>query len=336
MKWLGMGFFGLLMPLAAAGTSAHYSLNPTAFDHGGLTGGSQHYRVNSSLSAGGVASSSRYITRSGFVGQLSEMALQVTALGMTLAAPALTLDEAGNLQLNASLTNSDATATPLDPGSVTWSVQSGPISTISPAGLATAAHVYQDTFAVVRGAYQNFSATLAITIHNTGNDDFAAYAGDGLPDLWQLQNFGENGMQGGPTSDADRDGLNNLLEYAFGTNPNQPTTAPVAWNAMLLTARGVPTQSATTSGGITSYRAVFARRKDYLAANLAYTAEFSRDLVTWSASSVTPTVIASDSEMDAVAVPFPPLSSGQQTSFFRLKVALHAAATAAAVAMPID
>ena len=57
-------------------------------------------------------------------------------------------------------------------GSVTWSVQSGPLTGISASGLATAAAVYQDTAAVARGTYQTFTATLNLTVLNTLPDNF--------------------------------------------------------------------------------------------------------------------------------------------------------------------
>lgn len=305
------------MPLAAtAGTSAHYSLSPAVVDNGGLTASSSKYRSTATLSAGGAGSSAKYSARSGFAGQLIRILNQAIATGMTITASSLTVDEAGNLQFNATLTYNDSTTTPLDASAVTWSVQSGPVASVSTMGLATAGRVYQDTAAIVRGVYQNFSNTVNLTVSNTGNDDFGLYTTDGISDLWQVQYFGENGTQGGPTVDSDRDGLNNLKEYAFGMNPTLSKISTVAWSGATWVGRGVPTQSITTSAGISTYRAVFARRKDYVIAKLAYTVEFSSDLVRWSASTATPTVLADDGEIEAVAVPCP----SAKISFFRIKV----------------
>lgn len=45
---------------------------------------------------------------------------------------------------------------------------------------------------------------------------------DGLPDAWEVQYFG--GLQQGPTGDPDGDGLTNLQEYQYGTNPTNADT----------------------------------------------------------------------------------------------------------------
>jgi hypothetical protein len=46
--------------------------------------------------------------------------------------------------------------------------------------------------------------------------------GNGLPDGWELQNFGPVNVD--PAADADHDGTSNLLEYLAGTNPNNATS----------------------------------------------------------------------------------------------------------------
>ena len=53
------------------------------------------------------------------------------------------------------------------------------------------------------------------------------------------------------------------------------------------------------------FRAVFGRRKDYQAAGLTYTVQFSVDLQNWLDSTAFPEVLASDEEIDAVSVPYP-------------------------------
>jgi hypothetical protein len=45
---------------------------------------------------------------------------------------------------------------------------------------------------------------------------------NGLPDGWEVQNFGAMGVD--PGADADLDGTSNLLEYLAGTNPNSASS----------------------------------------------------------------------------------------------------------------
>ncbi|MGE4490508.1 MAG: hypothetical protein AB7E95_13285, partial [Kiritimatiellales bacterium] len=53
--------------------------------------------------------------------------------------------------------------------------------------------------------------------------DFIDSDGDGLPDWWELLYFGSE-IEALAMADPDSDGLTNLEEYLFGTNPCQPDT----------------------------------------------------------------------------------------------------------------
>ena len=105
------------------------------------------------------------------------------------------------------------------------------------------------------------------------------------------------------TADPDGDGLTNLVEFAFGTDPTLQSTGAIAWSGSTLTSHGMPTVSVTNIPNGVDFKAVFARRRDYLTAGLIYTVQFSVDLINWIDSTDTPTVIASDATMDAVSVP---------------------------------
>ncbi len=306
-----------LLPLAArGGTSADYSIGPFGLDGGGLAGSSAAYSVNPATAPGAAGASANYAVRSGYAGQLLDLA------GIAIDEPTspMTLNEGGTLQLAVSEVYDDSTRGILPVESVSWSVQSGPLASINSTGLATAGSVYQNTVAVGRAAVGSLSDTVNLTIANTGLDDFAPYATDGLPDVWQVRYFGLNGTQAGIASDADFDSLSNLQEYAFGTDPLQASGAAVQWSGSTFQSAGVPVPYATTVNGVFSYRAVFSRRKDYSAAGLSYAVEFSADLATWKASTVTPTPLADNGEIEAVYVPYLIFVNGKKAKFFRVKV----------------
>ena len=55
-------------------------------------------------------------------------------------------------------------------------------------------------------------------------DDYGTYAGDGLPDDWQMQYFGANNPKAGPNVDAEGTGQINLFKYMAGLDPTSPTS----------------------------------------------------------------------------------------------------------------
>ena len=137
----------------------------------------------------------------------------------------------------------------------------------------------------------------------------------GLYDAWVTA----TGGAGGKTANPDSDSLNNLLEYAFGTDP-LAVTGDLAYSGGSLTTPGKPILEEV--GGV--WYAVFTRRKDHVDAGLTYSVEFSSDLSPWTASAVGATVVASDSLLEVVRVPFPNLVSSdsgpQKPRFFQVKV----------------
>jgi hypothetical protein len=74
-------------------------------------------------------------------------------------------------------------------------------------------------------------------------------------------------------------------------------------------------------GGV-QFRALYGRRKDYMAARLTYTVQFSAELTTWVNSAAMPTVIADDGNIEAVTVPYPFFVQGKKARFFRVVVAI--------------
>jgi len=223
---------------AASRTSADYSIAMESIDQGGATLASADYTINASVNDSGAAASeatSGYLARGGYIGQLFDVA------GVTPTAPASTVNEGLTLQLGAVQVLDDATLLPFSPSLATWSVvgSPSPISSIDTNGLATAATVYQDSPATVQAGYQGFTGTFSLTVLNVNTDDFGSYAGDGLPDDWQAQYFGQSNPNAAPNKDADGTGQNNLFKYTAGLNP---TDRASVFRVSVNTVAGQPTQ----------------------------------------------------------------------------------------------
>ena len=187
-------------------------------DNSSLTAGGRQMSANytNDGSLGGISGSASLSTataRHGFAGQLMDVQ------SVAVSASPTTVNEGAPRQLNAVAVLDDATFLALVTTNVAWSVVSGAVSSVNASGLATAAIVYQDSPAIVRGDYRSKSGTLALTVLNVNNDDFGTYAGDGIDDAWQVQYFGVNNPSGAATADPDGDGQNNLFEYLAGTVP---------------------------------------------------------------------------------------------------------------------
>jgi hypothetical protein len=310
----------LLSVPALAGNSTDYSLEPAVLDGGGAAGSSADYALNPSIGPGAAGASEAYALRGGFSGMLSDAA----SLVLAAAGAAVSMNERATLQLEARIRYDDDTvaAFALPAANLTWSVAEGPLAAINSAGLATAGSVYQDTPATARAIYRGLEGYLPLTVRNLTNDDFGSYAADGLPDLWQVQYFGEAGLPtvAGADADPDADGLSNFQEYAFGMDPSVSFSGVVRWSGSNLLERGVPTPFASGTAGSFTFRAVFARRRDFVAAGLTYTVEFSGDLITWRASTSTPSVLAEDGVIQAVSVPYPFFVNGRKATYFRVRV----------------
>ncbi len=147
---------------------------------------------------------------------------------------------------------------------------------------------------------------------------------------WAIAN-GLSGDDAEPDVILQPDGLTNLLKFAFGLDPNSGSFGPVEFiQDGELTKPGVPTlQIAASPDDII---AVYIRRKDYEAAVLTYTVQFSADLKQWTPSNTSPTVLTdanSTSDHEVVGIPFPnsvPVAGGGEplaARFMRLVVTLE-------------
>jgi len=202
-------------------TSANYSLTPDTLDSGGGRITSSDYSMATSIglvvgvASGGAPTAQEKV---GYIAQLVDPA------SLQLSAAPSSVNEGGASQLSATVVMDDATTTPLLATAVTWSVQSGPITGVSSAGVATAGVVYQNTGGAVQGGYAGLTGSANLTVINTNNDNFGFYAGDGIDDAWQVQYFGLNNPKALAGMDPDGDGQNNLFEYIAGTVPSDSTS----------------------------------------------------------------------------------------------------------------
>ena len=162
----------------------------------------------------GISSSAIASAKHGFVGQLYDV------LGFVVYPSTSGVAERGLLQLHAARFLDDATRLALSPSAVTWSIESGPLVSIDANGVATAGTVYTHTDASVRGAFENASSTVSLTVLNIDSDDLAGYAADQIDDDWQVQYFGlPPNPAAAPHIDVDGSGHGNLFKFVAGLNP---------------------------------------------------------------------------------------------------------------------
>ena len=207
--------------IAAARSSANYSIIAESFDSGAVSISSANFTIKTPT-IGGIAGtvsgpSPVIVNKSGYAGQIFDV------IALSISANPANVNEGNTTQLFASQVIDDATTLALNPSSVSWSIVSGPIVSISSAGAATTTNVFQNTSATASGTFQNQSANGSFTVVNSSIDDFKEYAGDGIDDAWQVQFFGQPpNASAGPNADSDGDGATNLAEFQAGTDPTFP------------------------------------------------------------------------------------------------------------------
>jgi hypothetical protein len=146
---------------------------------------------------------------------------------------------------------------------------------------------------------------------------------------WQEQHFTPSELLdagvSGAAADPDLDGVNNLREYAFGTDPNNLADGPAALvytGSVLgggsLDAVGQPRALVEVSGGATLSRVLFIRRVPAFTGDLDYTVQFTSNLSTWVDSAAVPTVLATDGAHEVVVIPYQLVTGGRKTRAFRV------------------
>ena len=225
---------------APAGTSANYSLAPETIDTGGGRGTSASYTVNAASTHGAAGASTTYGARGGFAGQLTD------APSLVLVATPSAVNEGASRQIDAFLVQDESILVPQNASTLTWSIVSGPLTNVSPSGLATAGPVYQTTPATVRGTLGTLGATLDLQVMNSLPDNFGSYAGDRLDDSWQVQYFGLDNPEAAPSLDPDGDTQDNRFEFDAGVVPTDASSkfsidfAPVPGHPLLVGVRFSP------------------------------------------------------------------------------------------------
>lgn len=203
---------------AMAGSSSNYSNTPTAFAAAGGSSASTHYSqtstlggTNASTVSGGVV-----VSKGGFGGQLYE----IQNLHIYPVAPG-NIPELGTLQLASFLVLDDSSLLAINPNTVAWSVEFGPVTSISASGLMKADAVTADTLAQIRADHDGRFALTQTTVINAIPGQ---YAGDALPDTWQDMFFGPNNPNAAPDADPTGTGQNNYFKYIAGLDPTDPAS----------------------------------------------------------------------------------------------------------------
>ena len=150
-------------------------------------------------------------------------------------------------------------------------------------------------------------------------------------EYWRQAFFGNpngTGPNEGNLQHADSDGVINLLEFAFGTDPLSNASGPNeltyggTFSAPGSVLNGQPITAVQPIPNSVDFRMVFIRRTDYLAAGLTYTPQFSVAMTSWQNSSVTPTILADDGTYQMVSVPYPRFIGGKKARFSRVSVSI--------------
>lgn len=223
-RWLPVLVAGWIIGSVCAVSGQGIQAVAQGLSAGGGRASSQHYDSQGSFgSIGGVSSANvpapgGTVARQGYIAQLYEV------VGLTVAATGASVNEGAPTQLRAWERLHDETLIAIPAESVAWSLITGPVVSIQSSGQVTTRAVFSDTTTTIQGALRGFTAQAVFNVTNNDPDNFGSYAGDSLPDDWQVQHFGQNNPSAKPGLDADKDGYLNSSEYLAGTLPGDPSS----------------------------------------------------------------------------------------------------------------
>ena len=133
------------------------------------------------------------------------------------------VNESETSQLSGLAGLDDATVITIEGSNVVWIAPVYPVGTIGPDGQATLATVYADTSGTVTGQYLGVAGSTVILVMDSIPDNFGLYAGDQIPDGWQVRYFGENNANGMACA-TNATGQNNLYAYIADLCPTNPAS----------------------------------------------------------------------------------------------------------------
>ena len=202
-------------------SSEHYEvlLAPAAENAGGGVASGAGIRIDASnggTSAGGLALAGGTQVRASFTGQICD------PVELSVWADPASVVEGGRRQMQATAVLDDDSIVHPDPARMVWCESSDALTGVDSDGGAIAGVVFEDEVAVVRGIYQLVCDAIGfeLMVLNTNPDNFGSYAGDGLPDDWQVGWFGiPPNDDAAPEADPDSDGRDNRFEYLSGFSP---------------------------------------------------------------------------------------------------------------------
>lgn len=206
-------FAGLAFVILYA--SAGFADVVSTVDGGGQRVSSASYTMDGSVGGIGGLSAGGSVTNSGGGSSTQPAA----AKSLTVNATPSSIDEGSTSQLGGWAVMDDDSITMLSGADITWDAPAYPIASIASNGLLAASAVYTNTQATFSGRYLDATGDGHLLVLDSNPDNYGIYAGDSLPDWWQVQYFGVNNPNAAPGTDLDGDGQDNFFEFTAGLVP---------------------------------------------------------------------------------------------------------------------